>query len=94
MALTLLATPIAVQQKMDEMWDSRKQAKEINKTEEHGHLFEWENYTMFIHWGLYAQFGNVWNGKNYYGIAEWTTKINIKNTDKNVLQKTYRSDLF
>ncbi len=26
---------------------------------------------MFIHWGLYSELGGHWNGKTYYGIAEW-----------------------
>ena len=36
-----------------------------------GHLFKWGKYAMFIHWGLYSQLGAEWNGKTYYGIAEW-----------------------
>ena len=31
MALTLLTTPVAAQQKMNEMWGNGQQAKEINK---------------------------------------------------------------
>ena len=63
MALPLLTTPVAPQQKMNEMWGNGQQAKEINKMGERGHLFEWGNYAMFIHWGLYSQLGNIWNGK-------------------------------
>ena len=33
--------------------------------------FRASKYAMFIHWGLYAQAGNVWKGKNHHGIAEW-----------------------
>ena len=71
MALTLLTTPVAAQQKMNEMWGNGQQAKEINNMGERGHLFEWGNYAMFIHWGLYSQLGNIWNEKTYYGIGEW-----------------------
>ena len=28
-------------------------------------------FAMFIHWGLYSQLGGEWNGRTYYGIAEW-----------------------
>lgn len=28
-------------------------------------------FAMFIHWGLYSELGGEWNGKTYYGIAEW-----------------------
>ena len=28
-------------------------------------------FAMFIHWGLYSGLGGQWNGKTYYGIAEW-----------------------
>jgi len=31
-------------------------------------------FSMFIHWGLYSQAGNVWRGKNWHGIAEWLMK--------------------
>lgn len=46
MALTLLTTPVAAQQKMNEMWGNGQQAKEINNMGERGHLFEWGNYAM------------------------------------------------
>jgi alpha-L-fucosidase len=28
-------------------------------------------FGIFIHWGLYSQLGNVWDGKSYYGSGEW-----------------------
>ena len=34
-------------------------------------LFEDGNYAMFIHWGIYSQLGNRFDGKTYYGIGEW-----------------------
>lgn len=33
--------------------------------------FEDGNYAMFIHFGLYSQLEGVWNGKTYFGNAEW-----------------------
>jgi alpha-L-fucosidase len=33
--------------------------------------FKDAKFGMFIHWGLFAQAGGVWQGKNYYGISEW-----------------------
>ena len=38
MALTLLTTPVAAQQKMNEMWGNGQQAKEINNMGERGHV--------------------------------------------------------
>lgn len=35
---------------------------------------EWlknSRFAMFIHWGLYSQLGDRWNGQTYYGISEW-----------------------
>jgi len=31
-------------------------------------------FAMFIHWGLFSELGGEWNGKTYYGIAEWLMK--------------------
>ena len=28
-------------------------------------------FGLFMHWGLYSQLGNEWNGKSYYGSGEW-----------------------
>ena len=33
--------------------------------------FRASKYAMFIHWGLYSQAANVWQGKTWHGIAEW-----------------------
>lgn len=91
MALTLLTTPVAAQQKMNEMWGNGQQAKEINNMGERGHLFEWGNYAMFIHWGLYSQLGNIWNEKTYYGIGEWMMDVNMGNADKDEYKAVARS---
>jgi alpha-L-fucosidase len=40
--------------------------------------FEEARYGLFIHWGLYAQLGGIWNGQQYPGGTEWimrTAKI-------------------
>jgi len=34
-------------------------------------MFDDGNYAMFIHFGLYSKFEGEWEGKNYYGNAEW-----------------------
>ena len=91
MALTLLTTPVAAQQKMNEMWGNGQQAKEINNMGERGHLFEWGNYAMFIHWGLYSQLGNIWNEKTYYAIGEWMMDVNMGNADKDEYKAVARS---
>ncbi|MBO9707400.1 MAG: alpha-L-fucosidase [Caulobacter sp.] len=33
--------------------------------------FNDDRYSMFIHWGIYAQAGGVIRGKRYYGASEW-----------------------
>ncbi|KQV54916.1 MULTISPECIES: alpha-L-fucosidase [unclassified Caulobacter] len=33
--------------------------------------FNHDRYSMFIHWGIYAQAGGVIRGKRYYGASEW-----------------------
>jgi alpha-L-fucosidase len=42
-----------------------------NAEAKRGRFFDWGNYAMFIHWGLYSQIANKWEGKTYYGIGEW-----------------------
>ncbi|MES2278772.1 MAG: alpha-L-fucosidase [Bacteroidota bacterium] len=41
--------------------------------EEHPNIqwFKDAKFGMFIHWGLFAQTGGTWQGKNFYGISEW-----------------------
>lgn len=53
---------------MDEMWGG-KASKEVDSLR--GKNFIDGNYAMFIHWGLYSELANTWNGKTYYGIGEW-----------------------
>ena len=58
---------------------------------ERGHLFEWGNYAMFIHWGLFSHLGNVWNGKTYYGIGEWMIDVNMANANRDEYKAVSRS---
>lgn len=88
--ISLASTSPASAQRMDEMW-GKQNTKELKTNEKRGHLFEWGNYAMFIHWGLYSQLGNVWNGKTYYGIGEWMMDVNMANADKNEYKAVARS---
>ncbi|WP_289005167.1 alpha-L-fucosidase [uncultured Parabacteroides sp.] len=85
-----LTTPVLGQERMDKMWGDQR-AKNIEAKGERGHLFEWGNYAMFIHWGLFSHLGNVWNGKTYYGIGEWMMDVNMANADKNEYKAVARS---
>lgn len=57
-------------QKMNEMWGTQTELKNA-KSENRAALFDQGNYSMFIHWGIYSNIANKWNGKTYYGISEW-----------------------
>lgn len=74
-------SPLIAQEKMNEMWGNQqvKKADTINKR---GKLFEWGNYAMFIHWGLFSHLGNIWDGKTYYGIGEWLMNVNMANANR------------
>lgn len=68
----LLATCSTMQaQGMDKMWGSQDIIKTNVPVSQQTKLFEWGNYALFIHWGLFSQLGNQWKGKTYYGIGEW-----------------------
>lgn len=69
------------QQDMSDMWGEQS-AKQTVMTQTKGHLFEWGNYAMFIHWGLYSNLANVWKGKTYYGIGEWIMSRDMANIDR------------
>ena len=83
------ATNVAAQQ-MNEMWGEQK-GKSVQPTNQRGHLFEWGNYAMFIHWGLFSHLGNVWNGKTYYGIGEWMIDVNMANANRDEYKAVSRS---
>jgi alpha-L-fucosidase len=77
----LLAVIVALQfgirpaaQEMDKMWGEQNVKDTAVKR---GRFFDWGNYAMFIHWGLYSQIGNQWEGKNFYGIGEWIMNKNM-----------------
>lgn len=36
-----------------------------------GEWFAASRFAMFMHWGVYSEAAGVWEGKTYYGIAEW-----------------------
>ena len=55
-------------QEMNEMWGKSNDDKQSTTR---GRYFADGNYCMFIHWGLYSHIANKWNGKTFYGIAEW-----------------------
>lgn len=74
-------SPLFAQQEMNEMW-GEQQEKALQAGNERGHLFEWGNYAMFIHWGLFSHLGNVWDGKTYYGIGEWMIDVNMANANR------------
>jgi alpha-L-fucosidase len=68
LALSFVGSSIVrAQQGLDAMWGDHAAVKQASTT----HLFDWGNYAMFIHWGLYSQVGNLWKGKTYYGASEW-----------------------
>lgn len=89
MLMTTTAIVFA-QQRMDQMWGDQ-QAKNKELKEKRGHLFEWGNYAMFIHWGLFSHLGNVWNGKTYYGIGEWMIDVNMANANRDEYKAVSRS---
>ena len=39
--------------------------------EARGAWFRESKFGMIIHWGLYSQAAGRWQGKTYFGIAEW-----------------------
>ena len=69
----LLSAPLLLQAAeagMDEEWGEQVTKRELS-SDERGKLFREGNYALFIHWGLYSQLANRYNGKTYYGIGEW-----------------------
>lgn len=67
------------------------QAQNVTKLEKRGELFEWGNYAMFIHWGLYSQMGGVWDGKTYYGASEWLMNKRVAGIDRTEYKATAKS---
>ena len=54
-----LAWPLCAQQKMDEMWNGGERVKSSDTSMGRGKIFDYGNYAMFIHWGLYSKLANV-----------------------------------
>jgi alpha-L-fucosidase len=83
----LLAMPVNAQQ-MNEMWGQQN-----GKTAEssRGRFFEWGNYAMFIHWGLYSGLANKWEGATYYGIGEWIMNSNMANIPVDTYKATAKN---
>jgi alpha-L-fucosidase len=55
---------------MDALWGSRD-ATARDTDDQKTAWFTHDRYAMFIHWGLFSQAASTWDGKKYYGIAEW-----------------------
>ena len=82
--------PVAAQDlTMDKMWGNSTASG--SKDAERGHLFQWGNYAMFVHWGLYSHLANVWDGKTYYGIGEWMINSGMASADRDEYKATARS---
>ena len=65
------------------MWGKSHEVKNIHAEDTRGHLFEWGNYAMFIHWGLYSHLANKWKDRTYYGIGEWMMNEGMAGADRN-----------
>jgi alpha-L-fucosidase len=61
-------------QEAAQMWGGQNAE---NAKVKRGRFFDWGNYAMFVHWGLYSQIGNKWEGKTYYGNSEWIMNKNM-----------------
>lgn len=57
-------------ERMDQLWGEQESAV-VGSDSVRGELFRNGNYAMFIHWGLYSNIANRYQGKTYYGISEW-----------------------
>jgi alpha-L-fucosidase len=81
-------------QEMDKMWGGQN---EKNKGTKRGQFFDSGNYAMFVHWGLYSQLANRWEGTTYYGIGEWLMNRNMAGipvAEYKATAKTFNPTLF
>jgi alpha-L-fucosidase len=77
-----------IAQEMDKMWgEQNTENTKVNR----GRFFDWGNYAMFVHWGLYSQIGNKWEGKTYYGIGEWIMNKNMADIPADEYKATARN---
>lgn len=81
---------VSAQSQMNEMWGEQG-VKVSAQQDERGKLFEWGNYAMFVHWGLYSYLGNIWEGRTYYGIGEWLMNRSMADIDKDEYKAVARS---
>jgi alpha-L-fucosidase len=77
-----------IAQEMSKMWGEQN-AK--NTEMKRGRFFDWGNYAMFVHWGLYSQIANKWEGKTYYGISEWIMNENMADIPADEYKATARN---
>jgi alpha-L-fucosidase len=74
----LAAASSLTAQEMNMEWGERVLKLEPANAER-GQLFNDGNYAMFIHWGLFSQLANRYEGKTYYGIGEWLMNRRMAN---------------
>ena len=67
---------------MNDLWGSRD-ATAQSASDPRTAWFTQDRYAMFIHWGLFSQAASTWNGKKYYGIAEWLMHPAMAGVSKN-----------
>lgn len=70
MACGISSAQKATDKPMNEMWGSAL-GKQPSNLQDNAAWFANAKYAMFIHWGLFSQNANIWQGKTYYGIGEW-----------------------
>ncbi|MDR1341186.1 MAG: alpha-L-fucosidase [Prevotellaceae bacterium] len=87
-AMALQFTNRLAAQEMDKMWGEQN-AK--NTEVKRGRFFEWGNYAMFVHWGLYSRIANRWEDKTYYGNSEWIMNKNMADIPADEYRATARN---
>jgi alpha-L-fucosidase len=89
----LLSITVAVfSNRLDAQETDKMQAEQSAEAKvKRGRFFDWGNYAMFVHWGLYSQIGNRWEGKTYYGIGEWIMEKNMANIPVDEYKATARN---
>jgi len=53
------------------MWGSSSTARASTRR---GSWLGDSRFAMFVHWGLYSELAGEWQGRRYFGIAEWIMK--------------------
>ncbi|MGE8378179.1 MAG: alpha-L-fucosidase, partial [Sphingobacterium sp.] len=75
--ISALCTQEVLAQRMEEMWDGAGGKGAVSQNR--GKLFREGKYALFIHWGIYSQLANKWQGKTFYGIGEWLMNKSMAN---------------